>query len=306
MWVLLKYEIWHIFIYFITFWVWKCRILPQQIVTATLNVCEQIVLWKRNGRLQEHFTSASLLCLKTGLTSLHYTFSKTYPLFMSHILILLALLCHPPKYLCVSYQRSKSSRSGFVCVRGNELGLRKYCSGGPSDWTKLDLWGDYITVHHKTLDPGTSGHGRTFTFHSPECLCWWTTKANTQAHTEIHNTPPVWVGGVATQQLSGAAYGVSNWVEQHSWRTRVQDLASGNQSHNPQLSSFMMLRETLRWVKIVGWVLIHWAGFVACSPFWFQVRLIAFVSHFNNRESQQKFTFYSISLIIFVQQGRKS
>ena len=49
--------------------------------------------------------------------------------------------------------------------------------------------------------------------------------------------PPVWVGGVATQQLSGAAYGVSNWVEQHSWRTPVQDLASGNQSQNPQPSS---------------------------------------------------------------------
>lgn len=129
---LLKNEISHIFIYFITFRVWKCCILPQQIVTATLNVCEQIVLWKRIGCLQEHFTSASLLCLKTGLTSLHYTFSKTYPLFISHILILLALLCHPPKYLCVSYQRSSDSLRCFVCVRGNELGLRKYCSGGPS------------------------------------------------------------------------------------------------------------------------------------------------------------------------------
>lgn len=57
------------------------------------------------------------------------------------------------------------------------------------------------------------------------------------AHTYTYNAPPVWVGGVATQQLSGAAYGVSNWVEQHSWRTPVQDLASGNQSHNPQPSS---------------------------------------------------------------------
>lgn len=80
--VTLKYDIWHIFIYLITFWVRKCRILPQQIVIATLNVCEQIVLWKRNGCLQQHFTSASHLCLKTGLTSLHYTFSKTYPLFI--------------------------------------------------------------------------------------------------------------------------------------------------------------------------------------------------------------------------------
>lgn len=52
-----------------------------------------------------------------------------------------------------------------------------------------------------------------------------------QTHKEL---PPVWVGGVATQQLSEAAYGCSNWVEQHSWRTPVQDLASGNQPHNPQ------------------------------------------------------------------------
>lgn len=58
-------------------------------------------------------------------------------------------------------------------------------------------------------------------------------KSKTHTHIETHRAPPVWVGGVATQQLSGAAYGVSNWVEQHSWRTLDQDLASGNQSHNP-------------------------------------------------------------------------
>lgn len=50
---------------------------PQQIASVTLNACEQIALWNR--KRAPAATSASHLWLET---SLHYTSSKTYPLFM--------------------------------------------------------------------------------------------------------------------------------------------------------------------------------------------------------------------------------
>lgn len=85
-----------------------------------------------------------------------------------------------------------------------------------------------------------------------------------QRHTRTetqHNAPPVCAGGVATQQLSRAAYGVSNWVEQHSWTTPTQDLASGNQSHNPQHIHAPPCEATVGgmdggWCG-VGWVVWH-------------------------------------------------
>lgn len=96
------------------------------------------------------------------------------------------------------------------------------------------------------------------------------THTHTLVCAETHSAPPVWVGGVATQQLSGAAYGVSNWVEQHSWRTLVQDLASGNQSHNPQLSSPhpTCWCASPRWVRAVGCFLASHQGnqTETCSP----------------------------------------
>jgi glycerol dehydrogenase-like iron-containing ADH family enzyme len=52
--------------------------------------------------------------------------------------------------------------------------------------------------------------------------------------------PPVWVGRRAPRQLSRAAYGVSNWLEQHSWRGQhSEDLAPGNQSQNPHHTARM-------------------------------------------------------------------
>lgn len=51
---------------------------PQQIASVTLNACEQIALWNRK-RGAPAATSASRLWLETPL---HYTSSKTYPLFM--------------------------------------------------------------------------------------------------------------------------------------------------------------------------------------------------------------------------------
>lgn len=50
---------------------------PQQIASVTLNACEQIALWNR--KRAPAATSVSHLWLET---SLHYTSSKTYPLFM--------------------------------------------------------------------------------------------------------------------------------------------------------------------------------------------------------------------------------
>ncbi len=125
-------------------------------------------------------------------------------------------------------------RATFVWLQRNKLGSRKFCGSWSSHLTKFYLWQTIFFVCCIMLHPNTNGH---------EKLCFLPlcnkakhtrTHTNTEKHTAL---PPVWVGGVATQQLSGAAYGVSNWVEQHSWRTPVQDLASGNQSHNPQLSS---------------------------------------------------------------------
>lgn len=91
-------------------------------------------------------------------------------------------------------------------------GVGRFISSGPSHkvLSKLNL---------TSLDKDKSNKSTDF--------CWY-------RHT---CSGPTCVGGRGgTQQLSGAAYGVSNWVEQHSWRTPVQDVASGNQSHNPEHS----------------------------------------------------------------------
>lgn len=104
---------------------------PQQIASVTLNACEQIALWNR--KRAPAATSASRLWLES---SLHYTSSKTYPLFMdSYFNTISTLHNHPPKYLHVSNQRSDSSQSNFARAEINELGLRK--------WRRL---------HHTRLD----------------------------------------------------------------------------------------------------------------------------------------------------------
>lgn len=139
---------------------------------------------------------------------------------------------------------------------------------------------DYISVRYKILDPKTNGHKRNFAFTpSQEGLCClYRRQQQRQTHTQKCTVlPPVWVGGVATQQLSGAAYGVSNWVEQHSWRTPVQDLASRNQSHNPL---HIHRAACARWVGGSSWTcftaetkikLVHWECFTARFPFWMEV-----------------------------------
>lgn len=106
----------------------------------------------------------------------------------------------------------------------------------PDHWEKRkkerNTWGEHITEWWEVMGQNSNGHWKKF----PPGLA---TVNNNSKHTQTgaHNAPAVWVGGVASQQLSGAAYGVSNWVEQHSWRTLVQDLASSYQFHNPQPSS---------------------------------------------------------------------
>lgn len=213
---------------------------PQQIASVTLNACEQIALWKR--KRAPAATSASRLWLEM---SLHYTSSKTYPLFMGPYFNTISTLHnHPPKYLHVSNQRSVNSQSYFALAEISGLGLRKWRR---LHQTRLNLISGLI----KSLQAVNShipwkilrAQQRNFAFFissQSEALCAFngnkggkSMSACTQQETH-EELPPVWVGGVATQQLSETAYGCSNWVEQHSWRTPVQDLASGNQSHNPQ------------------------------------------------------------------------
>lgn len=121
--VLLQHNIWHIFICLITFWLQTCGVqnhsrLPQSLWTSANRLRFEI----ENVRPQQ--TSASRLWLETAL---HYTSSKTYPLFMGPYFNTISTLHnHPPKYLCASNQRSGSSQSNFARAERNELGLRKW------------------------------------------------------------------------------------------------------------------------------------------------------------------------------------
>lgn len=198
---------------------WMCanRLCFEREAGASSNISRlhPCSVWKRDQHLYIiHFQK-----------HIHYS----YP----HILILLALLCHPPKYLCVSYQRPGDRLSCFVCARGNE---------------EL-LWQWTITPHKirsvRLLCRRPLSHLGS--------RCRWTSSVcvdGQQRHTRRNTPRSTCVGGVATQQLSGAAYGVSNWVEQHSWRTPVQILASSNQSHHhshaPKPQQWMFLNSTER------------------------------------------------------------
>lgn len=96
--------LWHILIHLSALWVWKCRIPPQQIVAGTLNVREQIVLWKKTRAPPA--TSAPRLCLQRQDS--HYTFSKTYPLFISPYLNTISTPTHPPPPQTPESSRSKT------------------------------------------------------------------------------------------------------------------------------------------------------------------------------------------------------
>lgn len=134
-------------------------------------------------------------------------------------------MCLPPKYLSTSDQRTLKSGCQWTGFRGGATALDRH--------SKLNLISEVSVFWGKLFFFLSFG---LFVLFRQTIATVWNTHGSSHRHT------PVWVGGAATQQLSDAAYGASNWVEQHSWRTPVQDLAPGNQSLHPQPSTDALRR----------------------------------------------------------------